>query len=62
MPGNLAVIPRGVGRNFERGVTYGQLAGHREWVWMCPLPPKVEAFDTIKFTTVNFYCLLSVFT
>ena len=29
---------------------------------MCPLPPKMEAFDTFRFTTVNFYCFFSVFT
>ena len=29
---------------------------------MCLLPPKAEAFDAFRFTTVNFCCFLSVFT
>ena len=64
---------RDVGRNFERGVEsacscklvhgediYSQLAGHRGWVREgdVPPPPKAEALDTFRFTTLICQLLL----
>ena len=59
--------PRGIGRNFERGVTSVTVAvtqlcmarllgiggGCRKGI--CPLPPKAEAFDTFSFTAINLH-------